>query len=62
MNDGKDGGNDGRKNGKEHETGPSGPVASLKGDLLTRKPFRPDNADFEGANDEAMAIRLATLE
>ncbi|WP_375206348.1 YdcH family protein [Hyphococcus sp.] len=38
------------------------PAAALNGDLLTRKSFPASDRDFRGANDEALAIRLAVLE
>ena len=36
--------------------------ASLNADLLARKRFAANDRDFSGANDEAQAIKLATLE
>lgn len=38
------------------------PPAKLTATLLTDERFSPHGADFTGANDEALAIRLATLE
>lgn len=62
MSDGEDG-PDGEPGGEPGKgPGRAGPVASIYGDFLTRKGFNASDADFEGANDEAMAIRLAILE
>jgi len=38
------------------------PAASLNADLLARKRFAANDKDFDGANDEAMSIRLAMVE
>ena len=38
------------------------PTASLNADLLSRKRFAASDKDFSGANDEALAIRLAAFE
>ncbi len=53
MSDGED------ENGKPDRPAPA---ASLNGDLLSRKRFAANDRDFDGANDEALAIRLAMLE
>lgn len=38
------------------------PAAPPNADLLARKRFAANDKDFDGANDEAMSIRLAMVE
>ena len=38
------------------------PPAKLTGDLLSGEHFSARDSDFDGANDEALAIRLAIME
>ena len=44
------------------ESPPKAPPAKLTASLLDEERFPARDADFDGANDEAMAIKLATLE
>ncbi|WP_375202631.1 YdcH family protein [Hyphococcus sp.] len=50
--------------GEDENGGPerSAPAASLNADLLSRKRFAANDRDFDGANDEALTIRLAMVE
>ncbi len=50
--------------GEDENSGPerSAPAASLNADLLARKRFAANDRDFDGANDEALTIRLAMVE
>ncbi|MEZ5891614.1 MAG: DUF465 domain-containing protein [Parvularculaceae bacterium] len=50
--------------GEDDQDGPKSPAppASLEASLLGRGQFPASDADFDGANDEALAIRLAMLE
>ena len=46
----------------EDENGAPERPSSLNSELLSRKRFSASDKDFDGANDEALAIRLAFLE
>ncbi len=53
---------DGSGDSKELTVKRGGPPAKLTAKLLNGERFSARDSDFDGANDEAMAIRLATLE
>lgn len=53
MTDSKPPEDDGKKDGKP---------ARLTADIIEGNRFSPRDEDYEGANDEALAIRLSTLE
>lgn len=52
----------GTENGEDQKLKRGDPVAKLTATLLSGERFAARDCDFDGANDEALAIRLATLE